>query len=434
MVSMLLSQRVYRFLVLAGVAAAVLLLLGACGDGAGEEATAPQGAVSETAEPDPLGFPESEPLQEPVEAPSGVPEELKTVWEVWSLLTKDHVNRGNLDPEVFVEAAIRGMIVALDDPHTNYVRPDAFDIETGDLAGNFEGIGANVSMRRDGKLQIVAPLEGSPAKAAGLRPGDVVLEVNGESILGLGLLDAVAKIRGPRGSEVRLLILHLGAIDPEVISIIRDVIPLTSVLLRSEPGDRIAHIRITTFYADTADKLTTTIKEAVNGGAEGLIIDVRDNPGGLLSSVVDVTSQFLDEGLLVLYEVDGANNRRDWQVRKGGVAADIPLVILTNEFSASASEILVGALQDHNRAQVIGATTYGKGSVNVLKRLSNGGGLYITYALWYTPAGRPIQDLGLEPDIEVSSRDRRQAEAKQLEKAMEILEAKIDEAAAKIRS
>ena len=410
-VKMLLNQRVYRFLALFGVIA-VVLLWGACGGGD-----------------------DSVPLQEPVDAPSGVPEELKTVWEVWSLLTKDHVRRSKLDPELFVEAAIRGMIAALDDPHTNYVRPDAFDIETGDLQGNFEGIGANVSMRRDGKLQIVAPLEGSPAKAAGLRPGDVILEVNGESILGLGLLDAVAKIRGPRGSEVRLLVLHLGSIDPEIIAIIRDVIPLTSVLLRSEPGDRIAHIRITTFYADTSEKLRETIKGAVEAGAEGLIIDVRDNPGGLLSSVVDVTSQFLDEGLLVLYEVDGANERRNWQARKGGVARDIPLVILTNEFSASASEILVGALQDHNRAQVIGATTYGKGSVNILKRLSNGGGLYITYAHWFTPAGRPIQDLGLDPDIEVSSRDRRQAEAKQLEKAIEILEAMIAaEASARVGS
>jgi carboxyl-terminal processing protease len=279
-------------------------------------------------------------------------------------------------------------------------------------------------MRPDGKLIIVAPLKGSPAGAAGVRPGDIILEVDGESILGLGLLEAVGKIRGPRGSEVRLLVLHLGDIDPVEIVVTRDVIPLTSVLLRSEPGAKIAHIRLTTFYADTASELANTLREVIDDGAEGLILDVRDNPGGLLQSVVDVVSQFVTDDL-VLYEVDGSGRRTNWKVRKGGAAIEIPMVVLTNEFSASASEILAGALQDHGRATIIGASTFGKGSVNVLKRLSNGGGLYLTFARWYTPSGRLIHGNGVEPDIEVVARDRQKAETLQLEKAIEVLESKI---------
>ena len=419
-----------RYVVLVGVLVAVAMLAAACGtDVAEPSAPAAPAAAPETSAAELLPSFEVVPLDDPLEAPSEVPEELQAIWDVWAILTRDHFNRSELDPEVFTEAAIRGMLNALGDPHTNYVRPEAFEIESGDLQGKFEGIGANVSMRRDGKLQIVAPIKGSPAEAAGLRPADVILEVDGVSIVGLSLLEAVARIRGPSGTTVDLLVQHLGSLDPEHIFVVRGVIPLESVLLRSEPGDRIAHIRITSFYADTAQNIAVSIREAIDGGAEALILDVRDNPGGLLQSVVDVTSQFLDEGL-VLYEVDGAGRRTNWNVRDTGETIDVPMVVLTNEFSASASEILAGALQDYERATVVGATTFGKGSVNVLRRLSNDGGLYVTFARWFTPLGRPIEGKGVTPDIEVAERDRQQAEAMQLEKAIDILESQL--AAAKV--
>ena len=425
---MSLNIRLLSVLLPAGLVAT--LLLGACGSDASEPQSpaseATTGSVSTGAQDsDSVVLREIIEPAEPVEAPPDVPETLEVVWEVWKLLTREHIDRGDFDSAAFAEGAIRGMLAALADPHTNYVRPEAFNIENDDLLGKFEGIGANVSMRRDGRLIIVAPLRGSPAGAAGIRPGDVVLEVDGVDIQGLSLLEAVSRIRGPRGSTVLLLVLHLGQIDPVEISVIRDVIPLTSVLLRSAPGDRIAHIRLTTFYADTAEELSDTIKEAVADGAEGLILDVRDNPGGLLQSVVDVVSQFVEDGL-VLYEIDGSGRRTNWKVRSGGVALEIPMVLLTNEFSASASEILAGALQDHGRATVIGATTFGKGSVNMLKRLSNGGGLYLTFARWYTPAGRLIHGNGVEPDIEVVSIDRQTAEVLQLEKAIEVLESQME--------
>ena len=389
--------------------------------------TQPQAAPA--AQSQALDVPESPqivPLDVPLEAPSGVPEELETVWEVWKLLTSEHVERSNLEPEVFTEAAIRGMLQALGDPHTNYVRPEAFNIENEDLLGRFEGIGANVSLRADGRLIIVAPIEGSPADQAGIRPGDVILEVDDEDILGLSLLEAVNKIRGPRGTKVKLLVIHVAQLDTVVIVVERGVIPLESVLVRSEPGNKIAHIRLTNFYTDTADKLSKTISDVMEDGAEGILIDVRDNPGGLLSSVVDVTSLFLDDGL-VLYEVDGEGRRTNWAVRKNdGGAREIPVVILANEFSASASEILVGALQDHDRATFVGAQTFGKGSVNILRELGNGGGLFLTFARWFTPSGRLIQGNGLAPDIEVVARDAREADTMQLEKAREVLQAEVN--------
>lgn len=399
-----------------------VMLLAACQSDEAASAPAPGPVVAPSkGQADPMVFPTVSPLTQPLPAPDGVPEELKTVWEVWALLTREHVDRTDFDPEVFTESAIRGIIEALGDPHTNYVRPEAFEIQNDDLFGKFEGIGANVRMRADGKLQIIAPIKGSPAEIAGLKPGDIILAVNGESIVGLSLLEAVGKIRGPKGSEVRLLVVHLGEFDEIEVSVRRDVIPLDSVVVRTQPDDRFAHIRLTTFYEDTAEQLAQAVREAKENGAEGLILDVRNNPGGLLSSVINVVSMFIEDGL-VLYEVDGSGRRTDHKATGNGEFADFPMVLLANAFSASASEILAGALQDYDRAPVIGDTTFGKGSVNILRRLENGGGLYLTFANWFTPLGRPIEGTGIEPDIEVTSRDAQKADIDQLNKANEVLE------------
>ena len=423
------SQFKVRLLLPAAVFLGVLFLA-ACGDGSDESPTpAPETKKSETLAPDPNPMPEVVPPETPLQAPPEVPEELMAIWEAWEFLRREHVDRSDLDPAALTEAAIIGMLRTLEDRGTYYIGPEVFRMESEELAGNFQGIGAHVQMRLDGKLLIVAPLEGSPAKAAGIRSGDLVLEVDGESIEGMNLLEAVGKIRGPDGSQVRLLIKHLGELDPVEIVVTRGVIPLVSVLLRSEPGDRIAHIRVTDFYADTAGRLVQAIKDARESGAKALIIDVRNNPGGLLSAAIDVTSQFLEDGL-VLYEEDADGNRTNWKVRKGGVATDIPLVVLANGFSASASEILAGAIQDHDRGTVVGTTTFGKGSVNILRRLSNEGAVSVTIARFFSPLGRLIEGEGLTPDIEVTHTDAQEADTMQLEKAREVLEAAIEAAAA----
>ena len=394
----------------------------ATSDAASGPASGP--APQEAAEPaprDPMALPTAIPAQ-PIAIPDPVPEDLGTAWEVWKLISELHVDRGSLEPDEFDEGAIRGMIATLGDQHTNYVPPEAFEIENQDLYGSFEGIGANVQMNADGKLYIVAPIEGGPAEAAGIRSGDLILAVDGESLEGYSLLEAVNRIRGPRGSEVTLLVRRLGQVVEEEIVVKRDRIALESVLIRSRPEDRFAHIRLTAFYTETAQQLADAVRDARANGAEGLILDVRDNPGGLLNSVVEVVSLFLEDDSLLLYEVDGYGRRADHNSRGGGQFADIPMVVLANGGSASASEIVVGALQDHGRAQIVGDTTFGKGSVNRLYRLGNGGGLMITFGKWYTPGGNLIEGNGIEPDHKVTSRDRQRAETNQFEKAVEVME------------
>ncbi len=417
--------------------AAALAVLAGCGETepatVAPEAAEPTAVAAPPAQPteaapdapatrfDPMALPTAGPAPSPIAVPDAVPEDLAAAWEVWKLLTERHVDRAEFDRPEFDEGAIRGILSVLGDSHTNYVSPERFEIENEDLYGSFQGIGARVDMRPDGKLIIVSPMEGSPAMEAGLRPGDTILAVDGESIAGLSISEAVNKIRGPQGSTVLLLVKHLGDAGEVEIAVRRDVIPLESVLVRSSPEDRFAHIRLTAFFSDTPEKLAEAIEEQMANGVEGLILDVRNNPGGLLSSVVEVTSMFIDGGL-ILYEVDGAGNRRDHGSSQSGEFTDIPLVLLANQYSASASEILVGALQDHARADIVGATTFGKGSVNRLHRLSNGGGLFLTFAKWYTPSGKLIEGNGVAPDYEVTHRDAQKADTAQFEKAVEVME------------
>ena len=409
------------------------LLFVACGDDGSGAAVdpaavpaasgdAPTAADRATDTADEPVMPDVNPLETPIEIPEGVPEELGLIWEAWKYLGLDYVDKSLLDPEAFSEEAIRGMLRVLEDPQTAYVSPEVLSGSFGDtFDGEFEGIGAHVQMNAAGKVIIVSPIPGSPAEEAGIRPGDIILSVDGESIEDLSLLGAVAKIRGPRGSTVVLLVKHLGDLDPVEIAVQRGVIPLTSVVLRSQPDDRFVHIRISNFYPDTAKQMVQMVNEALDQGAEGLILDLRDNPGGPLDAAVEFASQFLTDGL-VLYDIDGNGRKREWKVRPGGTITDLPMVVLVNQNSASASEVVAGAIQDHNRAPLVGSQTFGKGSVNILRPLANGGGLYITVGHWHTPLGRLIQKDGLSPDIEVETRNPREADIAQLRRALEELE------------
>ncbi len=354
--------------------------------------------------------------------PPKISDGLEIIWEAWEFLKEDYVDQNKLDSEAFAEQAIVGMLTALGDAQTSYVSPGTLKGSFGDtFRGAFEGIGAHVNMNRAGNLIIVSPIDGSPAKAAGIRAGDTILEVDGESLKGLSLLDAVSKIRGPMGTEVKLLVKHLGALDPVIIPVTRGRIPLQSVFLRSGEEDTFTHIRISQFFPNTIDPLRKLLTDEISRGSRGLVLDLRNNPGGTLDSVVDVASQFLTEGL-VLYVKDGKGSRTNWKVRENGVAQDFPMVVLVNGGSGSSSEVLAGALQDHHRATIVGDTTFGKGSVNILRPLSNEGGLYITIAHWYTPNGRLIQNQGIEPDIKIASRDPRESDIQQLQSALAELE------------
>ena len=362
----------------------------------------------------------SEPTKSDLGSSQGTPKELEAIWEAWALLNREHIDRASFDSNSFEESAIKGLIDAVEDTHTSYVDPLVLEIEQTDLSGQFEGIGAHVRRREDGMIQIISPIEGGPAEAAGILAGDIILAVDGESIEGLELLEAVSKIRGPKGSTVSLTVKHIGQLESTVIEVLRDVIALPSVLLRSDPGADITHIRITEFKGDTPARLSEILDTEIESGSKGLILDLRSNPGGYLQQVFDIANMFLDDGVILLEERQ--NENITWKASTGGAATDLPMVLLVNKYSASGSEILMGAFQDNGRAIAIGEQTFGKGTVNVFRKLSNGGGLYMSVGRWYTPNQRLIEGEGLTPDILITSRDTQEADIKQVDAAYEEIE------------
>lgn len=357
------------------------------------------------------------------EALNDLPSEFQRMAEVWRLLTREHIDGEVLNGKELSDGAIRGMLRALEDPYAGFLTAEQFSVESQDIRGFFEGIGAEVGVR-DGRITIIAPMPDAPAEQAGIRPGDIILEIEGESTQGLSLMEAVSKIRGQKGTAIELLILHLDSSTPLLLKIIRGVIPLESVRLTMQVGS-IGHLRLSTFTGTTNEELEEALERFERSRGAGLILDLRNNPGGLLSSVVDVTSQFLDDGL-VLYQVDAKDNRTDWKVRGGGKAKDIPMVVLVNAFSASASEVFTGAIMDHERATVIGTQTFGKGSVNNLFRLTDRSGVNFTIARWFTPNGGLIEGEGLTPDI-IQEASEDDSEDSQLDLALELLQELIQQ-------
>jgi len=347
----------------------------------------------------------------------GLPPEFQRLAEVWEVLQKEHYGREQLDAEKVSDGAIRGMMLALDDRYASFLDAKQYSVESQDLRGFFEGIGAQVVME-EGLVTILAPLPNTPAAKAGLEPGDAILAINGESTAGLTLLEAVNRIRGPKGTTVTLSVLHRGSLEPATVTITRAVIELSSVELKMLDGG-IGRLKISEFNSNTNDELKDALAQFRQAQGRALVIDLRNNPGGLLNSVVDVASQFLKDGL-VLYEMDAVGNRTDWKVRGGGQAQDVPLVVLINEYSASAAEVLSGALLDRQRATLVGATSYGKGSVNTLRQLNDGSAIYFTIARWFTPNGNLIEGKGITPNVPVESSRRDQPDA-QMAKALEIL-------------
>lgn len=323
---------------------------------------------------------------------------LEVVEQAWNIIFQDYVDKGRLDADALSRGAIKGMVEALDDPYTAYLEPEIYKLSMSSLAGKFEGIGAHVSMNDDEQLVIIAPIAGSPADGAGIRPGDVILEIDGTSASGISLVEAVSRIRGPKGTPVELLVLHQDETVPEVIEIIRAEIELLSV--RYEMMGDLAYINISHFSARTNEELTTTLQSIIEEAATGIILDLRSNPGGEVGAVVDVASRFLKEGV-VLKIVDNQGEQTVMSVKPGGITTDLPMVILVDSFSASGSEVLSGALQDYGRATIAGTRTFGKGSVNIVRQLKDGSGLYVTTARWLTPNGRLIEGEGLYPDFEL---------------------------------
>ena len=343
--------------------------------------------------------------------------------KVYDILQREFVNRpaNTADLEY---GAIKGLVAGLDDPNSNFMDPEETKAFQDNLAGVFEGIGIEIA-KRNGDLTVVTPLDGSPAEQAGLKAADVIVAIDDIDASSLTLDEAVLKIRGKSGTEVRLLITRKKDFEAKEFKITRAPINIVS-LSHAIRDDGIAVIEISRFGEDTADKMEKAAQEVLAKGAKGIVLDLRGNPGGFLESSVEIAGFFVEEGAIVTEEY-GDGNKQAYNARGNARLKDIPLVALIDEGSASASEILAGALQDYGKATLIGVKSFGKGSVQELKSLDKNTSLRLTVAKFVLPKGRKIDHEGIEPDIKVerTTEDFEADRDPQLDKALEVLKENI---------
>lgn len=342
--------------------------------------------------------------------------------QIYDLLKKNYVDRDTIDVNVLRQAAISGVITSLNDRETSYLTPDDVRKSGIDQGATYQGIGATVSSTT-GQVQIVAPYRDSPAEKAGIKAGDLILEVNGERTDGWTADQAAQKVRGVKGTTVTLMVKHTDG-KTESVSIVRGEIDIQSVFTEPEiasiPGESgkslvdstgrevtdIAYLNISQFHEKTVGELRTKAKDIESKGYKGLVLDVRSNPGGLLSATVDVAEEFLNSGT-ILAEKDGSGRTQTWNAKQGGILTRIPIIILMDKGSASGAEVLAAALRDNGRAKIVGTVSYGKGTVNQLMNIKDCGdpkgcgAIYMAVGRWLTPKGEQIEGTGVKPDVEV---------------------------------
>lgn len=376
------------------------------------------------------------------EAPAPLePVDFTMFWNVLSKLESSYYDKAAIDPQKILNGAIAGMVNSLEDPYTVYLPPKQNDEFKQGLAGKFEGIGAELGVKGK-QIVVVAPIDGSPAKKAGIRPGDTIVKVNDQFTSGWTVNQAVEKIRGPKGTEVVLSVLHKSENQPVDVKIVRDTITVKSLtswtkaikdvegikqtdVLKNAPNDKVVYIRLSQFGDSTNSEweaLANKLAQDLRGNTEikGIVFDLRNNPGGYLTDAVYIASEFIKDGTAVMQE-DKNKERQSYPVSGKGLLTDVPVVVLLNKGSASASEIVAGALKDHERATLVGETSFGKGTIQQAEDLGGGAGLHVTIAKWLTPNGTWVHQKGLTPDVEVAVDKDDQAHDVQLEKAIEQL-------------
>ena len=351
-------------------------------------------------------------------APRDVPEELTDVWKAWVLFQEKWPN---VDPGLLEGAAIDGMLDSLEGQVAERLTNEGYQREQERLKGAYQGIGAYV-VTRDGDVGLV-PMRDSPAEKAGLKAEDVLLEVDGVPVVGKTDQEVVKQVRGPAGTRVTLLVERAEEEEPVELTVIRNDIYMVSVDRRILPG-AVAYIYISEFLEHTPDQFLDALEELTRLDMLALILDLRNNPGGSVEAARDVASQFLSDGLF-MYEIDREGNRVNWPVESGGIATEeLPMIVMVNELTGSAAEALAGALQDTGRAKILGTKTFGRGSANEFRELSDGSAIYISVSHWYTPSGRLMQGAGVEPEIKVAltNEDRLLGRDSQLAEAYDYLD------------
>ena len=355
----------------------------------------------------------------------GVPQDLsdevdfRLFWQIWQYVKNNYVQPEVADQDLFY-GALAGIVASLGDPYSVFFTPEISEEFAQELSGNFEGIGAEIGIK-DNQLQIIAPLSGNPAEKAGLRAGDWVLTIDDEDTRGMALDVAVSKIRGPKGTTVTLSILSADDEQPREVSIVRDTIEIDSVSWRPL-DDGIAYIELLYFNENTLNDWNATVREVLAASPTGIILDMRNNPGGFLATAIEVAGEWVN-GNTVVIEQSRGGERVEHRARRRAQFAEIPTVVLVNHGSASGSEIVAGALQDYKAATIVGVTTFGKGSVQDLREFRGGSAVKLTIAEWLTPNGRNINREGIMPDqvVELTREDFEAERDPQLDAATAVL-------------
>jgi len=347
-------------------------------------------------------------------------------WQTWNKVRE--LYNGSSDPQEMVYGAASGMVAALGDPYSVFLKPSDNEALSADLSGQFEGIGAELTTQ-NGQIVVIAPLPGSPAEKAGIKAKDVILEVDGTSTANMSLNEVVAKIRGKAGTEVKLKIVHAGSDKPIDLTVVRQNIKVDSVTYQvvTISGKKVAILKVSQFGDDTIALANKFAAQIPKDGVSGIILDLRNNPGGYLDSSVTFSNLFIEKGKTVVSEVDKSGAKTVYTTQNVSPLANYPMVVLVNNGSASAAEIVTGAIKDNSRGETIGEKTFGKGSVQQLEPLSGGAALKVTIAKWLTPNGSEINKVGITPDVVVtlSDDDRSAGRDPQLDKAKSELRAKI---------
>lgn len=357
----------------------------------------------------------------------GEPIDFSLFWEAWEKVETKYIDKSKVDPQKMYYGAIKGMVASIDDPYTFFLTPEEQKQSKDDLGGKFQGIGAQLGLK-EGRIVVIAPLKDSPAERAGVRAGDFILKVDGEETKDWTLTQAVSKIRGPENTEVVLTLFRAGKELETPITRQEIKVPSLELSYETLDGSTVAYVKLNQFGDSTNsewDKATREIADRYRKGTvKGLVLDVRSNPGGYLDSAVHIASEFVPRGTLIVKQETTNSNDRVYNAQRTGVFQDIPAVVIINQGSASASEILAGALRDHKRATLLGEKSFGKGSVQEALDLSDGAGLHVTISKWILPNGDWINGKGIEPEIVVTNElDTENTTTKetdeQLEKAIE---------------